>query len=73
MFMNDVMTCEGCGTTGEPLGGTNKCSDCVGVDIHNYRALHDGRMKIREYHSRVDPAPVPRGNSAIAVTPNGGF
>lgn len=41
--------CKGCGRTGEALGGTLKCVDCVGVDIHNYRALHDGRMKTRQY------------------------
>ena len=41
--------CSGCGATGEPLGGTDKCADCVSVDVHNYRALHDGRMKIRQY------------------------
>lgn len=41
--------CAGCGRVNGALGGTDKCVDCVGVDIHNYRALHDGRMKIRSY------------------------
>jgi hypothetical protein len=41
--------CAGCGRTGLVLGGTEKCVDCVSVDIHNYRSLHDGRMKRREY------------------------
>lgn len=41
--------CEGCGKTNNHKSATLKCSDCVGVDIHNYRALHDGRMKTREY------------------------
>ncbi len=43
--------CAGCGRDDEPLGGTSKCPDCVAVDVHNYRAHHDGRMKRREYPS----------------------
>ena len=41
--------CVGCARTDLPLGGTSKCPACVAVDVHNYRALHDGRMKRREY------------------------
>jgi len=41
--------CAGCGATDQKLGGTDKCPDCVSVDTHNYRALHDGRMKLRSY------------------------
>ena len=41
--------CVGCARSDLPLGGTSKCPDCVAVDVHNYRALHDGRMKWREY------------------------
>lgn len=41
--------CKGCGKTNTLKGGTLKCVDCVGVDIHNYTALHDGRFKTRQY------------------------
>lgn len=41
--------CKGCGKVNTLKGGTLKCSDCVGVDIHNYTALHDGRYKVRDY------------------------
>ena len=41
--------CAGCARADLPLGGTSKCPACVAVDVHNYRALHDGRMKRREY------------------------
>lgn len=46
--------CKGCGSTSHgPLGGTLKCVDCVGVDIHNYTALHDRRYKTRQYPNRT--------------------
>lgn len=43
--------CGGCRrpTPASGLSGTGKCAACVSVDVHNYRALHDGRMKRREY------------------------
>lgn len=41
--------CADCGTVVEQrlLSGLGTCSACVGKRVHNYRALHDGRMKTR--------------------------
>lgn len=53
MLANDLFAeCRGCGSEEHALGGTLKCPACVAVDVHNYRALHDGRMKTRTYNSQ---------------------
>ena len=52
--MEAIANCAGCGRliAARLLSGTEKCPECVGVDIHNYRAYQDRRMKSRDYPNR---------------------
>lgn len=63
---DETTECDGCGKQIESrLLAQGKCPDCVAVDVHNYRAWHDGRMKQRDY-DRAEPA----STDPPAVDPN---